>query len=46
MTFASRLAAVALAALVGWIVPAAAQQAPPPDLPRVAPLEQLLPLRA
>jgi hypothetical protein len=30
MTFASRLAAVALAALVGWIVPASAQQAPPP----------------
>ena len=34
MTFASRLAAVALAALVGWIVPASAQQPPPPpDLP-------------
>lgn len=33
MTFASRLAAVALAALVGWIVPASAQQAPPPNLP-------------
>src|SRR5436309_15472691 len=33
MTFASRLAAVALAALVGWIIPASAQQAPPPNLP-------------
>jgi len=34
MTFASRLAAVALAALVGWIVPASAQTAaPPPNLP-------------
>lgn len=33
MTFASRLAALALAAMIGWIVPASAQQAPPPDLP-------------
>ena len=33
MTFASRLAAVALAAMVGWIIPASAQQPPPPDLP-------------
>ena len=33
MTFASRLAALALAAMVGWIVPASAQQAPPPNLP-------------
>ena len=34
MTFASRLAAVALLALAGWIVPASAQTAaPPPDLP-------------
>src|SRR3954471_3271782 len=33
MTFASRLAAIALAALVGWIVPASAQQAPPANLP-------------
>ena len=33
MTFASRLAAVALAAMVGWISPASAQQPPPPDLP-------------
>ena len=33
MTFASRLAAIALAALVGWIVPASAQQPPPPNLP-------------
>ncbi len=34
MTFASRLAAVALVALAGWIVPASAQTAaPPPDLP-------------
>ena len=33
MTFASRLAALALAAMVGWIVPATAQTAPPPDLP-------------
>src|SRR3569833_2578326 len=33
MTFASRLAALALAAMVGWTVPAAAQTAPPPDLP-------------
>ena len=33
MTFASRLAALALVAMVGWIVPASAQPAPPPDLP-------------
>ncbi|MCJ9736289.1 DUF1134 domain-containing protein, partial [Bradyrhizobium sp. PRIMUS42] len=33
MTFASRLAALALVAMVGWIVPASAQQAPPPNLP-------------
>ena len=30
MTFATRLAAVALAALMGWAIPASAQQAPPP----------------
>ena len=34
MTFASRLAAVTFAALMGWAVPASAQQAaPPPELP-------------
>ena len=30
MTFATRLATMALAALMGWAVPASAQQAPPP----------------
>ena len=33
MTFATRLAAVALAALMGWAVPASAQQAPPQQPP-------------
>ena len=33
MTFVSRLAAVTLAALVCWAVPASAQQAPPPAQP-------------
>jgi hypothetical protein len=31
MIFASRLAAVTLAALMCWSVPASAQQAPPPQ---------------
>src|SRR6202011_1698124 len=31
MTFASRLAAVTLAALMCWTVPASSQQAPPPQ---------------
>ena len=35
MTFASRLAAVALAALMGWMVPASAQQPPPPQPPPI-----------
>jgi len=33
MTFASRLAAVTLAALMCWTLPVSAQQAPPPELP-------------
>ena len=33
MTFASRLAAAALAALMCWTVPASAQQGPPPQYP-------------
>jgi hypothetical protein len=37
MTFATRLAAVALAALMGWAVPASAQQAPPYQQPQQAP---------
>jgi hypothetical protein len=37
MTFVSRLAAVTLAALVCWSVPAAAQQAPPPGQPYAPP---------
>ena len=36
MTFVSRLAAVTLAALVCWTVPASAQQAPPPAQPSAA----------
>jgi hypothetical protein len=37
MTFATRLAAVALGALMGWAVPASAQQAPPYQQPQQAP---------
>ena len=33
MNGVSRLAAVTLAALMCWVVPACAQSAPPPDLP-------------
>src|SRR5947199_8376475 len=33
MNFASRLAAVTFAALMGWTAPVSAQQAPPPELP-------------
>jgi hypothetical protein len=40
MTFATRLAAVALAALMGWAVPASAQQAPPYQQPQQAPAYQ------
>jgi hypothetical protein len=40
MTFATRLAAVALAALMGWAVPASAQQAPPYQQPQQGPAYQ------
>ncbi len=40
MTFATRLAAVALAALMGWAVPASAQQAAPYQQPQAAPYQQ------
>jgi hypothetical protein len=40
MTFVSRLAAVTLAALVCWSVPAAAQQGPPPAQPYAPPPAQ------
>ncbi|SHG12674.1 DUF1134 domain-containing protein [Bradyrhizobium erythrophlei] len=40
MIFATRLAAVALAALMGWAVPASAQQAAPYQQPQVAPYQQ------
>ncbi len=49
MTFASRLAAVALAALMGWAVPASAQQPPPaqayppPQQPYPPPAQQAPP---
>ena len=42
MTFTSRLAAAALAAMTFWIVPASAQSAPPPEAP---PGQQLPPQR-
>jgi hypothetical protein len=40
MTFATRLAAVALAALMGWAVPASAQQAAPYQQPQAPPYQQ------
>ncbi len=43
MTFATRLAAVALAALMGWAVPASAQQAAPYQQPQAAPYQQAPP---
>ncbi len=43
MTFASRLAAVALAALMGWAVPASAQQPPPAQQPYPPPAQQPYP---
>ena len=47
MIFASRLAAAALAALMCWTVPAAAQQGPPPQqMPPQEPPPQQMPPQA
>ncbi len=43
MTFASRLVAVALAALMGWAVAASAQQPPPAQQPYPPPAQQVPP---
>ena len=43
MTFASRIAATAVAALLCWTAPASAQQGPPPQYPQQAPGSQYQP---